>query len=72
MVDEMIYINLISTIKLGISVRGGASMIPLSNSEKDIAIVAGYDGKETANGHIYNIESGKWADKLLSSDELNW
>jgi Galactose oxidase, central domain len=47
--------------------RGGPSVFPI-NSGSSIAIVSGFAGEETNDGHIYDIQSGKWADAILSSE----
>lgn len=47
--------------------RGGPNLIPLCSGQK-IGIVAGFAGEETADGHVYDIAAGKWAEALLQSE----
>lgn len=44
--------------------RGGASLIAF-NEGKAVAVVAGFAGEETADGHIYDLLLDKWEDQLL-------
>lgn len=44
--------------------RGGANLIPL-NSASVLAVVAGFAGEETADGHTYDIEKEIWEDSLM-------
>lgn len=48
--------------------RGGPNVLVLRNShqEKYLAIVAGFKGEETNDGHIYNLTSGSWAASTMS------
>jgi hypothetical protein len=48
--------------------RGGANLIPLS-SGTTLAVVAGFAGEETADGHCFDIAQGSWRDTALT-DQL--
>lgn len=44
--------------------RGGPNLMPLS-SGKTIAVIAGFSGEETSDGHRFDVDSGKWEEKLM-------
>jgi hypothetical protein len=48
--------------------RGGPNVLVLQNSHQEqyLAIVAGFKGQETNDGHIYNLASGSWAASTMS------
>jgi len=48
--------------------RGGANLISLAHLNK-LAIIAGFAGEETNDGHIYDISNSKWDDEKLSQLE---
>jgi hypothetical protein len=39
--------------------RGGPCLLPLDGGRK-LAVVAGFAGEETNDGHIYDVAAGKW------------
>lgn len=45
--------------------RGGPNLIPLEGGQ--LAVVAGFAGKETADGHIFDISTTQWRDEALTS-----
>eukprot|EP00551_Chaetoceros_affinis_P008319 CAMPEP_0203669514 /NCGR_PEP_ID=MMETSP0090-20130426/5867_1 /ASSEMBLY_ACC=CAM_ASM_001088 /TAXON_ID=426623 /ORGANISM="Chaetoceros affinis, Strain CCMP159" /LENGTH=384 /DNA_ID=CAMNT_0050534217 /DNA_START=15 /DNA_END=1169 /DNA_ORIENTATION=- len=47
--------------------RGGPNLLPLSGGKK-IGVIAGFAGEETADGHIFNVETGQWDEKLLEEE----
>jgi len=47
--------------------RGGPNLMPLCGGKK-IAVVAGFAGEETADGHLFDIAAGTWEDKLLEAE----
>jgi hypothetical protein len=49
-----------------LSGRGGTNMLPLNSGDK-IAIVAGFDGEETSDGHMYDTKSRLWEPQALTS-----
>jgi hypothetical protein len=44
--------------------RGGPNLMSLS-SGKMIAVIAGFSGEETSDGHQFEVTSGKWEEKLM-------
>jgi hypothetical protein len=46
--------------------RGGANVIPLCGGTK-IAVIAGFCGEETNDGHVFDLSTGKWDDQLVMS-----
>ena len=44
--------------------RGGANFLTLSDGGK-LAVVAGFKGEETKDGHIFDLQSGKWDEKTM-------
>jgi len=49
--------------------RGGPNLIPISSGEK-LAIVAGFAGEETSDGHVFDLNTQTWEDNLVSADNL--
>ena len=48
--------------------RGGPNLFPLAQGQK-LAVVAGFAGEETADGHIFNVSTGQWDATLLTADD---
>eukprot|EP00522_Entomoneis_paludosa_P018236 CAMPEP_0172449460 /NCGR_PEP_ID=MMETSP1065-20121228/8170_1 /TAXON_ID=265537 /ORGANISM="Amphiprora paludosa, Strain CCMP125" /LENGTH=365 /DNA_ID=CAMNT_0013201143 /DNA_START=147 /DNA_END=1244 /DNA_ORIENTATION=- len=50
--------------------RGGPNLLPLANGEK-VAVVSGFAGEETKDGHVFDLASKTWDASLLSGlDDL--
>ena len=47
--------------------RGGPNVLPLASGKK-VGVIAGFAGEETADGHIFDLEAGKWEDALLEPE----
>jgi Kelch motif len=47
--------------------RGGPNLMPMASGTK-VGVVAGFAGEETADGHLFDIASSKWHDKVLQSE----
>ena len=47
--------------------RGGPNLIPMASGTK-VGVIAGFCGEETADGHLYDIPTSKWDEKLLESE----
>jgi len=46
--------------------RGGANLIHLTESNR-IAVIAGFAGVETNDGHAYNLSTNKWEDNAIEN-----
>ena len=47
--------------------RGGPNLVSLDKGTK-LAIIAGFAGEETKDGHIYNITQNKWEEEDMSKE----
>jgi hypothetical protein len=49
--------------------RGGSNVLVLKNAHQEqyLAVVAGFKGEETNDGHTYNLSSGSWAGSSMSA-----
>lgn len=45
--------------------RGGATLLPIANRTR-LAIVAGFAGEETKDGHCYDISKGEWESESIN------
>jgi N-acetylneuraminic acid mutarotase len=48
--------------------RGGANLLVLQN-EQQLAVIAGFAGEETNDGHRFDLSTNKWQDELMSVPE---
>ena len=46
--------------------RGGPTMIPIDGGTK-IGIISGFAGEETSDGHVFDIQTGKWDESLIDN-----
>jgi Galactose oxidase, central domain len=46
--------------------RGGANLLSL-DSGRFLGVVAGFAGEETNDGHLFNVEEGKWCEESLTA-----
>jgi hypothetical protein len=49
--------------------RGGPNVIPIASGQK-IAIVAGFAGEETNDGHVFDLENTAWHEKATDLEKL--
>lgn len=48
--------------------RGGPNLLVLKNSQQEqyLAVVAGFKGEETNDGHVFNLKSATWAGSTMN------
>lgn len=49
--------------------RGGPNLLSLNGGTR-VGVVAGFCGEETADGHVFTLESGLWDDQLLHLEAM--
>jgi len=49
--------------------RGGPSLFPISKGQK-LAVVAGFAGEETKDGHVFDLSTNTWNEQLLQLDNM--
>ena len=49
--------------------RGGPNLLSLSSGGK-LAVVAGFAGEETNDGHVYDLTTSSWHETVMSLDDL--
>lgn len=50
--------------------RGGPNLLPLDQGKK-LAVIAGFAGEETKDGHIYDVTQNKWEEHDMSKQLTN-
>jgi Galactose oxidase, central domain len=63
-INTKVWSNLGTSLLRG---RGGPNVFPIQ-SNTAIAIVGGFAGEETNDGHIYSIANGKWTETVLATE----
>ena len=63
--QDMVILAVISLLKG----QGGLNLFPL-NSGPELAVVSGFVGQETNDGHVYDTASKAWKPTLLTNCDL--